>query len=211
MLSAEQREELEHYYHVVRPYFQICAGRSVLEIGPFNGIITDLYCNVASSIELVEPNSGALDELLRNFPQATVVWNDIFEYLKTPKEFDVVVCLGVLYHLHSPIQLLEQLANDVKPKYMLLDMSLNEHKVDGPEGCYYNIGLGFEDVNKPGNFYTKPGKPGQRTAKLNLNSVGPGVVTLAMSGLGYRPLCNPLRSPIGFKNNLAFMAFERIN
>ena len=211
MLSAKQLEEIEHYYQVVRPYFQICAGKSVLEIGPFNGHITPLYVDIADKIEMVEPNPVTLEYLQQTFPQATLVWDDIFAYLKTPKEFDVVVCLGVLYHLHSPIQLLEQLVNDVKPKYMLLDTSAIDHKIEGPHGDYYHLGLGFEDVNKPGNFYTKPGKPDQRTAKLNLTAFGPNVVTLAMSNLGYRPLCKPIQSPIEFKSELAFMAFERIN
>lgn len=209
--TDEQMSELAKYYDVVRPYFQVCADSSVLEIGPFNGIVTNLYYDIADTIDLVEPNSQALPILQNSFPNATLVWDDIFTYLKAPQTFDVVVCLGVLYHLHSPIQLLEQLVNDVQPSYILLDTSSSEHLVESPAGNYFNLGIAVEEVNTPGNYYTKPGKTGQRTPGISLSSFGPNCVTQVMTAMGYEPLCKPIMSPIGFKQDLAFLSFKRIN
>lgn len=204
--------ELDQYYEVIRPYYQVCAEKSVLEIGPFTGQITDLYCNIASSIELVEPNAIALSALQQAFPAATIVWSDIFSYLKKPKEFDVVVCQGVLYHLHSPIQLLEQLINEVKPKYMLLDTASNDHTLYTHDNQpYFSLGLNTEEANMPGNYYTKPGIPGQRTPGVNLAGFGPSCLTQVMTAMGYKAMCEPITSPNSFKNNLVFLAFERID
>jgi SAM-dependent methyltransferase len=209
--NDDRMAEIDQYYKVVRPYFQVCSGKSVLEIGPFSGVITDLYCNIADKIELVEPNSTALETLQRAFPQAPIVWDDIFAYLKTPRKFDVVVCLGVLYHLHSPIQLLEQLTNEVRPNYLLVDTSATDMMFEGENGRYFSLGLNAEEINQPGNYYTRPGKPGLRSPGLNLTGFGPHILTEVMAAMGYRALCEPIMSPVDFKKEVAFVAFERID
>jgi SAM-dependent methyltransferase len=202
---------LDDYYNAVGPYFQVCADKSVLEIGPFTGQITEMYVDLAQEIELVEPNSDALGHLQQCYPMANIVWDDIFAYLKTPRKFDVVVCMGVLYHLHSPVQLLEQLVNEVKPQYIMLDVPKDNHVDDFGSECHFDLGIYSEPANTPGYYYTKPGKPGQRTPNIRLTGAGPYFIIKVMSAMGYQALNKPLVSPMDFKDGLAFIAFERID
>jgi hypothetical protein len=50
-----------------------------------------------------------------------VVKDDAWVCINQENLFDVVVCFGLLYHHHSSLQLLEQIVNYNKPKYILLD------------------------------------------------------------------------------------------
>jgi hypothetical protein len=74
-----------------------------------------------------------------------VIHNDvIIELQENSKQFDVCVCLGVLYHLHSPLNLIELIINKCQPKYLLLDCVTAPHPL-----------VFLDEVpNKPGNCQT---------------------------------------------------------
>lgn len=102
-------------------YFTVCRGQSVLEIGPGDGRHTKLIMRQDPiTIELIEghePCKAQLEDLaVRELHQ-----DDVMLFLDRPRPFDVVICLGVLYHLHSPLHLLELIVNHCRPRMIILD------------------------------------------------------------------------------------------
>lgn len=101
-------------------YLSVCNNKSVLEIAPYRGWHTRLISKQEpTSITVVEPDTRHNKFL--ELPNVEVVNEDIFHYLETTRSFDVVVCFGLLYHLHHPLYLLELIANRVNPQYIILD------------------------------------------------------------------------------------------
>ena len=110
------------YIEETHSYFDLCANKTVLEIAPNMGTHTQIIeSNGAKNITLVEFNDYAISFLNRTQRKHTIVKDDIFNYLQTKREFDVVVCCGLLYHLHSPLYLLELIANMVDPEYLYIE------------------------------------------------------------------------------------------
>jgi hypothetical protein len=109
----------------------VCAGKSVLEIGPNKGNQTPCIINNApSSLTSVEADVIACRELTNLLPDVNVINQDIFEYYKEPHKMDVVICCGVLYHLHNPFHLLELIVNQSDPEYLVLDCVDNDTASD---------------------------------------------------------------------------------
>lgn len=111
------------YLSSIEKYFDICKDNTILEIAPLFGTHTNLIKHHgAKQITFVEINDNAVRTALpETHPDCELVIDDIFSYLSTPKKFDVVVCCGLLYHLHSPLYLLELIANNIAPKYVILE------------------------------------------------------------------------------------------
>lgn len=141
------------YNEEIHPYFDLCANKTVLEIAPFAGTHTKIIeSHGAKNITLVDFNDYAISILNKTHHKHTIIKDDIFNYLQTKREFDVVVCCGLLYHLHSPLYLLELIANMIDPEYLYIetytapDLQVNE-ELDNDLGMrqikqgYKSVGL----------------------------------------------------------------------
>jgi SAM-dependent methyltransferase len=103
-------------------YFDVCRGSSVLEIGPCEGKHTArILSQNPKYFEIIEGNKTTADILLQNKNIDRIVVDDVMLALTEKKSFDVVICLGVLYHLHSSLHLLELIVNNCNPKTLILD------------------------------------------------------------------------------------------
>jgi hypothetical protein len=143
----------KYHQYIEKSYFHVCAGKTVLEIGPSKGNQTPcIINNNPTSLTLIEADTDACQELTSRFPSLNVVNQDIFEYYKNPHKADVVVCCGVFYHLHNPFQLLELIVNQSDPDYLILD-STDIDAVSGWLGDCVNVFQGhplFENENPDG-------------------------------------------------------------
>ena len=133
---AHMKPMRDHYFDILteEKVFQNCQGANVLEIGPLIGDITRI-------IEKQNP-----DRLVTVEPDPSIsathncTYND---YVDNTKElFDVVVCMGVLYHLHSPFDMIDKMLEVHKPSTIILEtMDIPMPKIYG------------EDINKHGNAW----------------------------------------------------------
>jgi Methyltransferase domain len=138
------------FFNTIYPYFELVKGRSVLEIGPFLGEYSNIIVSHdPKSLTMVENNPESIPLLKQKFPEFEIVYDDIFQYLRkdiTP--VDVVVCCGVLYHFHSPLHLLELIANYANPDFLIVEFP---SITDPPPEIFK------EGSNGPGNRFTSPG------------------------------------------------------
>jgi 16S rRNA A1518/A1519 N6-dimethyltransferase RsmA/KsgA/DIM1 with predicted DNA glycosylase/AP lyase activity len=185
------------YLDKLYPYFNICEDKKVLEIGPYMGIHTQVaHSYNPKKLTLVELNESALGVLKYYFSMyetIEIVEDDIFHYMESSHEFDVVLCLGVLYHLHSPLYLLELIANRVSPKFVCIES--------------YDCALQIqqEDDNTPG---ARQVLPGWKSSNISIKIPKETIIT-AMQNLGYRlNMCD--ETLVKFSNHPFFCVFEKI-
>lgn len=153
-------------------YFTVCKDKTVLEIGPNDGVHTKLISKQSPKyLELIEPYVNQFDTLNQIENVDNIIVDDAFFVLSKKRAFEVVVCCGVLYHLHSPLYLLELIANNCNPDYIILDCVSDQKK----------IGFLIEEDNKPGN----------RQTLLNWKSAGYNlvapfeIINQSMKNMGY--------------------------
>jgi hypothetical protein len=143
MVTGDQND---YFSYISEKYFWICKDHSVLEIGPNSGLHSKFIGEADPKyFEVIEGNEAEYNTLV-NIPGIDkITINDALLELQQQKLFDVCICLGVLYHLHSPLHLLELLVNNCQPKYIMLD-NISLASTD--------IYLQPEKINMPGNAQT---------------------------------------------------------
>ena len=130
------------YLAFMSDYFIVCEDKTVLEIGPNDGVHTKLIIGHSPKyLELIEPYAAAANNLKLINNVDRVIIDDVFFVLSEKYPVDVVVCCGVLYHLHSPLYLLELITNNCNPEYIILDCTIDQK----------NIGFLIEEDNKVGS------------------------------------------------------------
>ncbi len=119
--------------------FPLVKGKSVLELGALNFRITDCIKNAgASHVETVDP-----------FGKTTFRGTANDYYNTTVDKFDVVTCMGLLYHLHSPFHLLELIINKSEPDTLIVET--------GPTVLIGGNGIGEELFSTVGNAWPDKG------------------------------------------------------
>jgi hypothetical protein len=175
------QENAEKYMQVVSDEFFDCISSesNVLEIGPFGGWFSDVILSKnPKNLFLVEPSLDATNQLLKKFQgqnNIQIINKDIFDCIEffVDKQIDVVVIFGVLYHLASPFDVLEKIANYIKPNFICLDNC---------SGNSQDILINDKQVNQPGNRQSK-----LRTVGLSL-TIPDKVLKVALKNLGYNTI-----------------------
>lgn len=163
----------EYLDFVQKEYFAECKDQTVLEIGPNDAAHTRLILNESpTNLTVIEPNVSCND-ILKECNVDQIINDDANLYLtKNKKEYDVVVCCGVLYHLHSPLYLLELIVNQCNPKKIILDCTIDQK----------NISFMVEEDNICGNRFTV-----NQWKSSRFNLVAPfDIITKSMYNMGYR-------------------------
>jgi len=122
--------------------FTCVQNKSVLELAANGGWHSRLiYENNPEKLVCVEPDIFFCEPLYDTFASQhkniECFWDTYNEYIQKEKEkFDVVVCCGLLYHLHSPLDCIEKIINIHQPKTIIIEnfdvdvAHLNEEKLN---------------------------------------------------------------------------------
>ncbi|BCS55004.1 bifunctional 2-polyprenyl-6-hydroxyphenol methylase/3-demethylubiquinol 3-O-methyltransferase UbiG [Geobacter sp. SVR] len=89
-------------------------GESILELGPAEGVMTELLATLNKKITIVEGSSTFCDDLRKRFPQAEIV-NALFEEFNPTVKFDTIILGHVLEHVNDPVDILSRAKNWLKP------------------------------------------------------------------------------------------------
>jgi len=123
-------------------------GKRVLEFGSSCGIHSDI-------IEALNPETlYTVDPHIKFDPGGDITpdfygtANDYYKMVDAmAPEFDVVLCMGLLYHLHSPFHLLEQIVNLSKPKVLIVESLKKDEGGAGREIDWAMPGNAHADVD----------------------------------------------------------------
>lgn len=81
------------------------AGETILELGPAEGVMTELLATRGMALTLVEGAQSFCEDLRRRFPSAQV-HHSLFEDFETEVKFDNIVLGHVLEHVEDPVNIL---------------------------------------------------------------------------------------------------------
>lgn len=168
--SILEFDHVDRYYDFCeQEYFQHCRAATVLQLS--GGHSQKILSQKPKNIKIIEGNERVAKQEKSIDGVDTVVIDDMMMALKHRELFDIVICLGVLYHLHSPLHLLELIVNNCQPSKIILDCVL------APK----NLSFDTEIPNVAGSNQTRLG-----WRSCNLNLVVPFLTYLqAMDQLGY--------------------------
>src|SRR5579864_5452259 len=103
----------------IRYSFKICqrymVGDTILELGPAEGVMTELLASTGKKLTLVEGSSLFCDDLRRRFPQATTI-NALFEEFRSEEQFDNIILGHVLEHVEDAVDILSRAKHWLEPK-----------------------------------------------------------------------------------------------
>ena len=105
-------------------FLSFSKNKSVLEIGSSDGGYTEHIVDIAKDVVCVEPDDSYLDNGVYSNDKVSVVNRTILDYYNDKNnkfDFDVVYCMGVLYHSHSPIMILDKIITLSKPEHIIID------------------------------------------------------------------------------------------
>ena len=153
--------------------FDILSDCKVLELGSLAGFFTKQILHKTNNITVIDVDNQSLQYVRKNYPAIESVESDMHEFVKIPQYYDAVVIYGVLYHSPSPLSILEDIANNIKPKYMLLE-SLWQGYDDKL------VAVADEPVNQTGYRWTNKKHCG---VALNISQI---LLEQVMNNLGYK-------------------------
>ena len=158
---------MKKYDELLNETFSVCSGKSVLELASFDGHISKfIRKQKPASHYTVEPDT----ERAVYGPNTFIATANDY-YNTTVPTVDVVVCMGLLYHLHSPLHLLEQIINKSKPKVIIIEST---HAVEAI--------IQEENFNTTGNAYSDKDISTPIAWNLNIENSNYGTV---LSSVGY--------------------------
>jgi hypothetical protein len=106
-------------------YLSVCQGKRVLEIASYNGTIARrILQHDPLSLVMVEPYCIPDVPLSDNIKHVS---SDINLWLSEPRPVDVVICFGLLYHLHNSLHLTELIVNYCNPETIVFDSVVAPH------------------------------------------------------------------------------------
>jgi 2-polyprenyl-3-methyl-5-hydroxy-6-metoxy-1,4-benzoquinol methylase len=90
-------------------------GDSILELGPAEGVMTELLAATGKKLTLVDGSALFCDSLRRRFPHANTV-HSLFEEFQSSELFDNIVLGHVLEHVEDPVDILSRAKLWLKPE-----------------------------------------------------------------------------------------------
>ncbi len=89
-------------------------GENLLEMGPAEGVMTELLATTGKRITMVEGSGKFSADLRQRFPKAKVV-HALFEEFKPEELFDNIILGHVLEHVQNPVDILARAKQWLKP------------------------------------------------------------------------------------------------
>ena len=103
---------IKHSFKIAQRYM---VGDTILELGPAEGVMTELLAGTGKRLTLVEGSGLFSEDLRRRFPQASVV-NALFEEFESNEDFDNIILGHVLEHVEDAVDILSRAKQWLKPK-----------------------------------------------------------------------------------------------
>ncbi len=102
---------VEYSFEIAKRFL---VGNNILEMGPAEGVMTELLASTGMDITVVEGSGLFCEDLKKRFPQVKVV-HTLFEDYKPEERCDNIVLGHVLEHVNDPVDILRQAKSWLKP------------------------------------------------------------------------------------------------
>lgn len=110
--SGINKSTIEYSFSILNRHLR---GENILEMGPAEGVMTELLVKTGKALTLVEGSSLFCDDLSKRYPEAKVV-NALFEEFEPEEKFDTIVLGHVLEHVEDPVDIVSRAGKWLKPE-----------------------------------------------------------------------------------------------
>ncbi|MGE8546976.1 MAG: class I SAM-dependent methyltransferase [Alcaligenes sp.] len=110
--AGVNRAMVEYSFRIARRFVQ---GRSILEMGPAEGVMTELLVQLGKELTVVEGSQLFCDDLAARFPGIHVE-HALFEEFEPRQAFDTIVLGHVLEHVQDPVAILSRVREWLTPE-----------------------------------------------------------------------------------------------
>ena len=104
-------DSVKYCFKVARRHL---VGESILEMGPAEGVMTELLATTGKKLTLVEGSGLFCDDLRRRFPHANTI-HSLFEEFQPNELFDNIILGHVLEHVENPVDILSRAKQWLEP------------------------------------------------------------------------------------------------
>ena len=116
----------------------------ILELGPAEGVMTELLAQRNQDMTLVEGAGSFCEDLKKRFPDANVV-HSLFEDFKTDKKFENIILGHVLEHVDDPVATLKCARQWLAPNGRILTAVPNARSIHRQAAVIMGL-LPFEEA-----------------------------------------------------------------
>ena len=177
----------------IAPLFEYLAGLTLLELGPHDGSwITPAFADRVGKLAFIELDHTAVESLQELYPNAHIISADYHTAVQGMGQYDAVAMFSVLNHSHSPLGLLEDVVNYVRPRHIFLDSEPGA-----------GVRIVREDVNQPGQRQTIRPSTG-----LSIQ-LGSQIYAAALANMGYTLVKKIPSGSEGIKSNLEYSLYSK--
>lgn len=115
-LSGVNADRTRYTFRIFSRYI---SGDTILEMGPAEGVMTELLSGLSQSLRVVEGAKAFCDELQVKFPKCKVD-HALFETYEPGQHFDNIILGHVLEHVDDPVAILKRAASWLNPSGRIL-------------------------------------------------------------------------------------------
>ena len=119
------QDSISHCYNVISRH--LISG-SILELGPAEGVMTQLLAQEFSDISVVEASSKFCDIIKSQHPSVDVI-NCLFEEFHPVKTYDNIILGHVIEHVEDPVELLIRVRQWLSPEGIIFGAVPNAHSL----------------------------------------------------------------------------------
>lgn len=121
-IGSDPDNRLDPMSNWIRAHSDLFAGKKVLDLGSNAGHFPLLYHSLGAHVTAVEPRKVFREWFEEQFPNTNIAWRteDVRDYHPTER-FDVVSCLGLIYHVKGGYHHLQRIIRESRAKQLLLD------------------------------------------------------------------------------------------
>ncbi|NND00940.1 MAG: class I SAM-dependent methyltransferase [Gammaproteobacteria bacterium] len=104
-------DTINYSFEIARRFL---VGDSILEMGPAEGVMTELLVSTGMDMTIVEGSSLFCKDLAKRYPKAKVI-HSLFEEFAPSQKFDNIVLGHVLEHVQDPVDILSHARKWLNP------------------------------------------------------------------------------------------------
>ncbi|MDA5192507.1 class I SAM-dependent methyltransferase [Govanella unica] len=143
--AGVNRDTIVHCFDIFKRFMN---NGSILEMGPAEGIMTDLLVDLPNSLTVVEGSEIFCQSLTKRHPSINVV-HALFEEYKPTQKFDNIILGHVLEHVEDPVDILRHARNWLTPTGQILAAVPNSRSLHRQAAVIMEM-LSFEEqLNEP--------------------------------------------------------------
>lgn len=146
--AGVNRDMIHHSFRIFRRF--ICPGL-ILEMGPAEGIMTDLLAQLGQPLHLVEGADHFCEDLRRRHPSANVV-HSLFEDFVPKVRFENIILGHVLEHVEDPVAILSKARSWLADDGLLFAGVPNSRSLHRQAAVIMGL-LPFEDKLNEADYY----------------------------------------------------------